>query len=231
MSVTANLLRIFRPMLPAIALAIAAAPPAWAQTSADRQQEAEMAFDHYLAAKTDDQRVAIIDYLQHFDRKLVAAALVDHILASQNSNDATAYNRLVEALNPDGCAAVIDRLAKSTGPSAKGKLIVALRRCPGDESIHALESCLGDKRPFLFAAHGAQPKRVCDMAYNELFLKLRADPRYNLDASPHMTGFITEKTPEKARDLLIAKLKAKLAVIPLATPSPEPSPTPDKPAP
>ncbi len=207
-------------------LAIAGALTARAQTSDDRRQEAEMAFDHYLTAKTDDQRVAIIDYLQHLDRKVVAGALVDHILSSQNGAEATAYNKLVEALNPDGCAAVIDRLATSTAPIAKGKLIVALRRCPSPEAIHALAACLGDKRPFLFAAHGAHPKRVCDMAYNELFLKLRADRRYHLDASRRMAGFITEKMPGKARDALIAKITKKLAAIPAPTPSPEPSPAP-----
>jgi hypothetical protein len=215
-------------MLPVMVLAIAAAQPARAQTSADRQQEAEMAFDQYLTAKTDDQRVAIIDYLQHLDRKVVAGALVDHILASQNGTEATAYNKLVEALNPDGCAAVIDRLATSTGPSAKGKLIVALRRCQAPEAVHALAASLDDKRPFLFATRGAHPKRVCDMAYNELFLKLRADHRYHLDASRRMTGFITEKMPDKARDALIAKLRKELAALPFPAPSPEPSPTPDK---
>ena len=59
--------------MPAVLLATGATRPAWAQASADRRQEVEMAFDEYTAAKTDDQRVAVIDYLQHFDRKLLYA--------------------------------------------------------------------------------------------------------------------------------------------------------------
>ena len=214
--------------MPAVLLATGATRPAWAQASADRRQEVEMAFDEYTAAKTDDQRVAVIDYLQHFDRKLVAGALVDHIVGSQNGTEATAYNQLVEALSPDGCAAVLDRLAKSTGPIAKGKLIVALRHCQGDESIHALAGCLNDKRPVLFEARGANPRRVCDLAYDELFLKLRADRGFHLDPGPRMNGFITEKMQEKDRDGLIAKLKTMLAKVPLPSPSPAPPAAPDK---
>jgi hypothetical protein len=215
-------------MLPAVILAAAAAPPApaWAQAKTDRQQEVEMAFDQYTAAKTEDERVAVIDYLQHFDRKLVAGALVDHIIASDNGNEATAYNRLVAALSPDGCDAVLDRIATVSGPIAKGKLIVALRHCEGDKTIHALAGCLDDKRVVHFEAHGATPRRVCDLAYDELFLKLRGDRAYHLDPSPHMIGIITEKTPEKDRDALIAKLKAKLAKLPLPTPTPAPPAAP-----
>jgi hypothetical protein len=220
----------------AVALAVAAGTPAWAQSSADRQQEVEMAFDQYTAAKTEDQRVAIVDYLQHFDRSLVAGALIDHIVGSRNGIEATVYGQLVGALGPEGCAAVIDRLGKMSDAVPKGKLVVALRHCNGAEVIHALGGCLGDKRSVAFEAHGAHPRRVCDLAYDELFLKLRDDPRYGLDTSPKMKGIILEKTPEKTRDAQIAKLKAKLASVPLASPSPtpaaspSPSATPAKPA-
>ncbi len=222
----ANFPRSCLRILLAILFAAAAAPHARAQSSADRLQQVEMAFDQYAAARTQDQRVAVIDYLQHFDRNLVAAALVDHIIASRTATEATSYNQLLEALNQEGCAAVVDRLATSTGPISKGKLIVALRHCTGPESIHAIASCLDDKRPFLFASRGPHPRRVCDVAYDELFLKLRPDPGYGLDPSPRMIGLITDKTPTKSRDALIAKLKQKLAAVPSASPSPSPSPSP-----
>jgi len=189
-----------------------------------------MALDQYTATKTPDQRAAVVDYLQHLDRKMVAGALVDHILAAQNGTEATAYDGLVESLNPDGCAAILDRLGKTDHPTAKGKLIVALRRCQGDESRAALAHCLGDKRPVPFEAHGPQPRRVCDLAYDELFLQLRTDPRYGLDPSPRMLGVITEKIPVPVRDALIARLKAKLA-LKLPAPSPAPSMTPQGPRP
>jgi hypothetical protein len=204
-------------------LAIAAIPPAWAQTSADKQQAAEMAFDQYAAAKNEDQRVAVIDYLQHLDRKTVAAALIDHILASRTGAEATVYNQLIEALNPDGCAALLERLGKAAGPSARGKLIVALRHCQSPDAIQAVAGFLDDKRPVPFEAHGPHPRRVCDLAYDELYLKLRSDPRYNLDPSPRMIGIIVEKTPGKTRDALIAKMKEQLAAIPLPSPSPAPA--------
>jgi hypothetical protein len=214
-------------MLPAMVLAGAATQPAWAEASADQQQEVEMAFDHYTAARTEDQRIAVIDYLQHLDRKLVAGALIDHIVASRNGVEATAYDKLVEALGPDGSAAVLDRLGKTDEPVAKGKLIVALRHCEGDDVIHALTGCLDDARPVPFEAHGAHPRRVCDLAYDELFLKLRGDARYGLDPSPHMKGVITEKTPVKTRDAVIATLKALIAAPPSPTPTPAPSATPE----
>lgn len=221
----ANQLWVWQRVLPAIFLASWATHAAWAEPNADRQQEVEMAFDHYTAVKTEDQRIAIIDYLQHLDRKLVAGALIDHIIASHNGNEATAFNKLVEAISPDGCAALLDRLAKTDDPVAKGKLVVALRHCPSADSIHALTGCLEDKRPVPFESHGPHPRRVCDLAYDELFLKLRTDPRYRLDPSPHMAGVITERTPVKTRDTLIAKLKAALAA------APSPSPAPPAPAP
>ncbi len=185
-----------------------------------------MAFNHYTAAKTNDQRTAILEYLQGLDRPLVTGALIDHIIASRTGIEATAYDKLVEALGPDGCAAVIDRLGKTDEPTAKGKLIVALRHCEGEEINNALAGCLGDVRPVRFEAHGPNPRRVCDLAYDELFLKLRGDPHYGLDPSPRMKGVITEKTPVKSRTELIAKLKAKLAPAPSPSASPDPSATP-----
>jgi len=220
-------MRLGRPVLPITLLAALAAQSAWGQSNADRKQEVEMAFDHYTAVRTDDQRVAVLDFLQHFDRKLVADALIDHIIASRNGVEATAYDQLVEGLNPDGCAAVIDRLSKTADAVPKGKLVVALRHCPDSAAIHAIAGCLDDKRPVPFEAHGSHPRRVCDLAYDELFLKLRADPRYGFDPSPHLIGIITEKTPTKTRDALIAKLKVKLAATPApsATPATTPAPT------
>lgn len=224
MNVRANLLRACRRILPAVLLAAPATQPAWAQSSADQQQEVEMAFDHYTAARTDDQRAAILDYLQHLDHTMATTALIDHIIASRNGVEATAYDKLVQAFDPEGSAAIMDRLAKTDDPVAKGKLVVALRHCEGDPVVHALAACLDDVRPVLFEAHGAHPRRVCDLAYDELFLKLRDDPHYGLDPTPRMTGVITEKTPVKSRDVLIAKLKANLAAP--ASPSPAPSATP-----
>jgi len=204
-------------VLPAILIAAASIQPARADGNTDRQAEIEMAFDQFTAAKTEDQRTTIIDFLQHFDRKLVAGALIDHIIASRTGSEATAYNNLVEALGPDGTAALLDRLAKTKEPVAKGKLIVALRHCQGDDVNHALAACLDDKRPVLFEVHGTHPRRICDLAYDELYLKLRGS--YGLDAGPDMKDAIAEKTPIKARDALIARLQPLLA----ATPSPTPS--------
>jgi len=233
--VRANRLRVWLPGpigligLLAILLATLAPQSAWAQANTDRQQEIGMALDQYAAAKTTDQRAAAVEFLQHFDHKLVAAAVVDHIIASRTGVEATAFNELVEALTPDGCAALLDRFAKTDDPLVKGKLIVALRHCQNAECLRILEACLDDNRPVPFEAHGKHPRRVCDLAYDELFLKLRSDSRYGLDSSRRMKGVISEKTPIKARDALIAKLKAKLtpSPIPSATPVPaKPSPTP-----
>jgi hypothetical protein len=208
-------------------MVLAGGKPARADTNADRQEEVEMAFDHYTAAKTEDQRTAVIDFLQHFDRKLVADALIDHIVGSENGAEATAYNKLIEALSPDGCAALLDRLGKTEDAVEKGKIIVAFRHCQSADAIHALAGCLDDKRPVPFEAHGSHPRRVCDLAYDELYLKLRSDPQYGLDSSSHMKGVITEKTPVKSRDTLIGKLKVNLAAAaPAASATPGPSASP-----
>jgi hypothetical protein len=205
-------------------LAIPLAIPARAQTTGDRRREIETALDNYAEAKTGDQRAAIIEYLRQLDRKQMAAALIDHIIASGNGIEATLYNDLIEVFKPDGCNAILDRLQNTDDAVAKGKLIVALRHCAGPDIDGALEGCLGDKRPVPFAAHGPLPRRVCDLAYDELFLKLRTDPRYGLDPSPRMRGIITEATPIKTRDTLIARLRSKL---PVKVPSPAPSVPPE----
>jgi len=215
----------------AIILATVAILITHATPNSDRQQEIGLALDQYAAARTADQRSAVIDYLQHFDRKLVAGAVVDHIIASRTGIEATAYNGLVEALNPDGCLAVLDRLGKTDVSAAKGKLIVAMRHCQNMDCIQALEHCLDDKRAVLFEARGPRPRRVCDLAYDELYLKLRSDTRFGLDSSPRMKDVISEKTPIKSRDVLIAKLKAKLTgITPTASPSPSATPEQGKPA-
>lgn len=210
-------------MLPAILLATAATRPAWAQANTDRQQEVEMALDHYAEAKTPAQRGEVVDYLRGLDRKLVAAAVVDHIAGAQTSQEATAYNGLLEVFKPEGCAAVLDRLGKTDPPAEKGKLIVSLRHCHDEETLRVLAACLDDKRPFPFETHeirGATPRRLCDVAYDELFLKLRTESRYGLGTGPKMNGLIRERTPLPARDALIAKLKSKLKgrLGPAATP-------------
>jgi hypothetical protein len=212
-------------MLPAIILAVALAHPARAQTSTDRQREIETSLDDFAEAKTPAERATIIQYLQQLDHSQIAAALVDHIVNSRSGTEATTYNDLVETFEPDACFAAMDRLAKADQPAAKGKLIVALRHCQDESCIHALQSCLDDQRPVPFEAHGPLPRRVCDLAYDELFLKLRGDSRYALDPSPKMKGFISEKTLIKERDILIAKLKSKLS--PVKVPSPAPSVPPE----
>jgi len=209
-----------------------AAHPAWAQgNAADREQEIEMTLDHYTDAHTQDQRTAAVDYLKQFDHKLVANAVIDHIIASRDGVEATAFDKLIEDLNPDGGAAVIDRIPKTGDAVAKGKLVVALRHCEGDDCIRILTACLDDKRPVPFAAHGPNPRRVCDLAYDELFLKLRSNAYYELDPTPRMKGVITERTPTEDRDVLIERLKAKLATAASPAPSPAPSATPEAPVP
>jgi hypothetical protein len=203
---------------------------AGAQSTTDRRQQVQMALDQYAAAKTQDQRATILDFLQHLDRKTVAAAVVDHILAAHSGVEATVYNGLIENLAPESCAALLDRVAGSDSPTEKGKLLVALRHCGGEAAVQALDASLADKRPVLFESHSAHPRRVCDMAYNELYLKLRDDPFYGLDPSTHLRGIITEKMPDKARDDAIAKLKAKLAQKPSPAP-PSAAPSPPSPSP
>jgi hypothetical protein len=193
-----------------VALLAFATPGARADKDADRHAEIEDAFDHYTAAKTDDQRAAIIDFLQHYDRKTVAGALIDHIVNSRSGNEATEFNKLIEALSPDGCMALLDRLAIEKEAVAKGKLIVALRHCQGREAIPALAACLDDKRPVKFEAKTPTPRRVCDLAYDELYLKLRTNPSYKLDNSPQMRDLISEKTPATKRDEMIERLRASL---------------------
>ncbi len=199
-------------LLPALILAVAVPRHAPAQTGGDRLREIETALDDYAAAKGTDQRSAIVQYLQQLDPKLVASALADHIVASRNGTEATIYNDLIETFAPTSCGVIVDRLSKADKAVPKGKLIVALRHCQGDDILHALEACLDDKRPFPFEVRGGPARRVCDLAYDEIYLKLRTNPDYGLDSSPQMKGIITEKTPVKERDALIAKLKAKLTV-------------------
>lgn len=205
---------------------LAAASAAWGDANADRQQEVEMAFDHFIAAKSPDQRASIADYLRQLGIKVVGPALTDHILAARDGVEATSYDKLVEALGQDGCSAVLDRLQTATDPISKGKLIVALRHCQSVDAVWALIGCLDDKRPFLFAAHGPHPRRVCDLAYDELFLKLRNDPHYGLDPSPKMTGVILERTPISERDASISKLRALIKAAESSTDTPEPSASP-----
>ena len=219
--VRAKPLRLRRLLLPVVILGTVAIQPASAQAAGDREQDLQLALQQYIAAKNPAQRATVIDYLRPLDRKLVVAAVVDHIIASRDGMEATAYNELAAALNPDGCTALLDRIAASGEPTAKGKLIVALRHCHDEKTTAALAACLADTRPVTFEAHGPHPRRVCDLAYDELYLKLRSDPQYHLDSTPHLRGMIGEKTPLKTRAELIAKLKAKLSPAPTPTPSPQ----------
>jgi len=218
-------------MLAMIIVVNVAPRTARADANADKQTQVEMAFDQYPEAKTEDQRTAIVDFLQHFDRKLVAGALIDHIVGSHDGSEATIFSTLIEGLGPDGCAVLMDRLGKTDDAVAKGKLIVAMRHCQGDDAVKTLAACLNDTRAVLFEAKGAHPRRVCDLAYDELYLKLRTDARYGLDAGPGMKGLITEKLSVKWRDALIAKLKGKMTeaggtAAPGDTPSGAPAATP-----
>ena len=85
---------------------------------------------------------------------------------------------------------------------------IATGRKPAAPS--ALAAALADKRPVHFEAHGKFPRRVCDLAYDELYLKLRQDPKFGLDPSPKMKGVIREATPVPERDKLIKALAARM---------------------
>lgn len=226
-------MRAWERMLPAVVLAVAVTGHAWGDANTDRQQQVQITLDQYAAARTPAQRAAVVDFLGHLGRKDVASGIVDHIVASRTGSEATKYDGLAGTFNPEACAAVMDRLAKADDPTVKGKMLVALRRCTGDDALKILAGSLDDKRPFRFEAHGEHPRRVCDAAYDELFLRLRKDAHYALDASPQMRGWIAEKMPVKTRDALIAKLKGKLdgkafqsSPAPSASPSAAPAPSP-----
>lgn len=203
---------------------LAAAQPLRADSIAGRSQQLQMALDQYLAAKTPAQRSTVIDFLKQQAPAAVGAAIAQQIAEAQNGHDATEYAGLAENFAPAACQQITALLGSTPDAAVKGKMVVALAHCPGDDAVQALTACLDDQRPVTFEARGAHPRRVCDFAYDELFLKLRSQPRFGLDASSHKRGLITEKTTGAERDARIAKLKAQLAE--KSTPAPQPSPTP-----
>ena len=223
--------RLPGPVWTAILLAAASTLPMAAQSlpGRDVQQQVQLTLDQFSEAKTDAQRGMAADFLQQLDRQTAIGAVIDRIVRSQNGEEATLYNGLIDKLKPEACPVLAKQLAQAADAEDKGKLVVALRHCGAAEAAGALTASLGDKRTVRFEAHGKNPRRVCDMAYDELFLKLRNDPKYGLDASPAMRGLIRESTPLAERDALVEKLSDKLAAQPAPVSAASPSPAPAKP--
>jgi hypothetical protein len=228
-------------------LIMAAAVPVWAQSTdtpspapasspaakspakpqGNHHEEVEIALQEFGAAKTAEQRAAVVEYLHLFDTGLVTSIVTNHIIEARNGLEATKYNNLVDALKPDSYDYVVDRIESVDSPDAKAKLIVTLRHCHGERTFQVLSACLDDKRPVKFEARGPYPHRVCDLSYYVIYMKLRMDADYHFRSLAEMKAFVDGALPFKKRDDMIAKLKSQLAK---KNPFTSPSPVPPKPA-
>jgi hypothetical protein len=115
----------------------------------------------------------------------------------------TAFLPYVPSLKPE----LLSRISAETDPVTKGRLIYCTWKIKGADVVKTLFAQLDDKRPAEQSA-GPSAERVCDCAFNVIYVRVARISELGLDSSTAMSDSIQPGVPIGWRDARIAKLKA-----------------------
>jgi hypothetical protein len=167
-----------------------------------------------VAAKSPDKKLEatqILERINHSDHETVAQAFVDSVTEANSRKVVFSYAQALPKLSRDVRSAVLNKLGAETDAIRKAKLIGALSVVEGPEVVKALFPLLDDRRKAEIAgAPWTDRFRVCDHAFNRIYMLVRRIPEIGLNAGPEMSDAIQTDVPIEWRDQRIAKLKSGL---------------------
>ncbi len=151
----------------------------------------------------------IVERLNQQDTHAVASQLLSAIQDASSRKQIGSYAALLPKLHPEVKAAVLARLIAEPDANQKARLVRALYFAEGSDVVKALFSQLNDTRPADIDGNAASTAmRVCDYAFNRIYMLVRNIPELELNAGTEMSDAIQIGVPVEWRDARIAKLKA-----------------------
>jgi hypothetical protein len=151
----------------------------------------------------------IVERLNRGDHEKVASAVVNAIQKANPGREIANYAALlpkVPSVKPD----ILRRIQSEPNPVLKARLINCVRDVKGTDVVKALIPQLDDKTPADSQQTGPFALRVCDYAFDSIYLHVHHIPDLGLDASTAMSDIIQRDIPIDWRDARIAKLKSGL---------------------
>jgi hypothetical protein len=167
-----------------------------------------------LATKSPDKKLEatqILERINRSDHKTVAQAFVDSVTEADSRKVVFSYAQALPKLSGDVRSAVLKKLGAETDAIRKAKLIGGLSVIEGPDVVKALFPLLDNREKAEIAgAPWTDRFRVCDHAYNRIYLLVRRVRELGLNAGPEMSDAIQTDVPIEWRDARIAKLKQRL---------------------
>jgi hypothetical protein len=159
---------------------------------------------HSAAEKTELNM--IVQRLNDHAPSTTVSVIANNVRNAKRNKEIPAYTALLPRL-PSLKQEILQRIAAESDPVTKGRLIYCTWRIKGADVIKTLVAQLDDKRPAEQPA-GPSAERVCDCAFNVIYVRVARISELGLDSSTAMSDSIQPGVPIGWRDARIAKLKA-----------------------
>jgi hypothetical protein len=181
------------------------------QIRADVKRLGELGVD---AKKSQDQKLEatqILERVNDSNPEIVAQAFVDSVTEANSRKVVFAYAQALPKLGRDARLAIFNKVGAERDAVPKAKLIGALYVVEGPDVVRALFPALEDRRKAEIADEPwTDSFRVCDHAYNRIYLLVRHIRELGLNAGTEMSDAVQTGVPMDWRDARIAKLKQGL---------------------
>ena len=159
------------------------------------------------SADEQDRLRAIMARLANGEPREVVAAMVEGLRRQKRNREIPAYREVLPQL-PSLKQEMLREIRLQSDATVKAGLIACISRVKGAEVIRALLPPLDDHR--LAGQGGLSELRVCDYAFNAVYLRVAQIRELGLDYTSAMSDAIHESIPLERRDERIAKLKSAL---------------------
>lgn len=185
--------------------------------SSGQEIEADLARIHQIPPQSEDvqspaerkEAEAIVSRLNRADQHQLANAVTDAIRNAKTGREVADYASLMPRILSIK-SEILQKIGTEPDPVLKSRLINSCRYVKGADVLKALISQLDDKR----AADSEQPGyfgfRVCDWAFNVIYMRLSNIPELGMDTSTAKSDSISHNVPIDWRDARIGKLKTGL---------------------
>jgi hypothetical protein len=146
---------------------------------------------------------------RNVDRAILIKVVLGRIAMEKDHKKIGKCILVLQQLDPSPKEELLAELNRESDAGRKGNLLMTLRGFQGRDVLRTLVAELDDMRAFEHLRRvGPDSLRICDYAFDDLYLRLRAIPELQLSNGPERSDLIVNGTPVPWRDARIARLKA-----------------------
>lgn len=164
--------------------------------------------EHARSAPEREQAAAIVDRLNQANDREAAEAFIAAVRDAKAEREVVDYRVLLPKL-PRIKDHILRRINVEQDPMLKGRLIICVGKLKGADVVKRLFAQLDDKRP-VDSRDGPSTLRICDYAFDIIYVRVAHIPELGLDHSSDMSDSIVRDVRMGSREARIAKLKKGL---------------------